>query len=154
MKIIHGSPGFGSEMTEKQLMEFLSRKLNLQLGTIDEHNHPNIHPVWFLSYDKKLYIETAKNAKKLQNLRRNNIAYFCIDDETVPYKGVRGKGYVKIHEDLNFTAPIAEKIMIKYTGGTENEVASILLGAVKEGKSVILEIQPKYYSTWDHSKIQ
>lgn len=151
MKIIHGSPGFGSEMTEEQLREFLSRKLNLQLGTVDEHDHPNIHPVWFLSNANKLYIETAKNSKKLQNLRKNNIAYFCIDDENPPYKGVRGKGYVKIHDDQNFIVPVAEKIIIKYTGGTDNEITTMLLGAVKEGKSVILEIQPKYYSTWDHS---
>ena len=40
--------------------------------------------------------------------------YFCIDDQNPPYKGVRGKGSVRIYEDVNFNTPIVEKILIKY----------------------------------------
>jgi len=76
----------------------------------------------------------------------------CIDDPTPPYKGVRGKGGVKIHEDIKFNVPIAEKIMVKYLGSTEHPMAQSLLNMQKGGQSVILEISPKYYSTWDYSK--
>jgi hypothetical protein len=41
--------------------------------------------------------------------------------------------------------------MIKYTGDLENKVAKILMDGVKAGQSAILEINPLYYSTWDHS---
>ena len=41
--------------------------------------------------------------------------------------------------------------MIKYTGSTDNQIAKFLLDGVRNGFSVILEINPKYYSTWDHS---
>jgi len=35
MKIVHGSPGFGSMLTEEQTVEFLiDKKLNLLLGTV------------------------------------------------------------------------------------------------------------------------
>src|SRR5215207_3809871 len=77
---------------------------------------------------------------------------FCIDDPNFPYKGVRGKGSVKIHEDINFNVPIAEKIMVKYLGNIEHPMAQALLDMQKKGQSVILEISPKYFSTWDDSK--
>ena len=152
MKIVHGSPGFGSAMTQSQVDDFLTnKKLNLLLGTIDDKGEPNVHPVWYLYHEGKLYVETAKTAKKAQNIRNKNSVYFCIDDETIPYKGVRGKGDVRISEDIQSNIPIAEKIMIKYTGDLENEVAKFLMDGVKQGLSVLLEINPKYFSTWDHS---
>jgi len=152
MKIVHGSPGFGSLLTEPQTIDFLSNsKLNLLLGTVDRNGEPNVHPVWYLFQDGKLYIETGKNSKKIQNIRQKNIVYFCVDDENMPYKGVRGKGEARISEDIKSNIPIAEKIMLKYTGSLDNEIAKMLMDGVKEGLSAILEITPKYYSTWDHS---
>ncbi|MGB8778800.1 MAG: pyridoxamine 5'-phosphate oxidase family protein, partial [Nitrososphaeraceae archaeon] len=82
----------------------------------------------------------------------NKNVYFCIDDPNPPYKGVRGKGSVIIHEDVNFNVPITEMIMIKYLGKLEHPMAQALLDMQKKGKSVILEINPKYYSTWDYGK--
>jgi len=152
MKIVHGSPGFGSVLTEQQVIDFLSsKKLNLLLGTVDSKGEPNVHPVWFLYQNGKLFIETSKTSNKVKNIRLKNNVYFCIDDETIPYKGVRGKGQARISEDIEFNLPIAEKIMLKYTGSLDNEIAKILLDGVKNGLSAILEISPKYYSTWDHS---
>ena len=152
MKIVHASPGFGSKFSEEQTLDFLSKgKLNLLLGTIDEKDEPNVHPVWYLFENEKFYIETSKTSKKANNARKKNIVYFCIDDEKMPYKGVRGKGTVRISEDINANIPIAKKIMIKYTGNLDNEVAKFLMNAVKNGFSVLLEITPKYFATWDHS---
>jgi len=152
LKIVHASPGFGSKFTEAQTIDFLSKgKLNLLLGTIDDKEEPNVHPVWYLYENGKLYIETAKTAKKISNIKKKNTIYFCIDDEKMPYKGVRGKGTVRISEDTKANIPIAEKIMIKYTGNLDNQVAKILMDGVKKGFSVLLEITPKYFATWDHS---
>ena len=152
MKIVHASPGFGSALTEDQVVDFLSKsKLNLLLGTIDEKGEPNVHPVWYLYQNGKLYVETAKTSKKVKNIRSKNTVYFCVDDENMPYKGVRGKCTVQISEDIEANIPIAEKIMIKYTGNLDNEVAKFLMDGVKNGFSVLLEISPKYYATWDHS---
>jgi len=151
MNIVHGSPGFGSKMTEGQVLEFLKTKLNLLLGTIDTSGQPYVHPVWFFYEDGKFFIETSKTGKKVQNIQNSNNVYFCVDDETIPYKGVRGKGTALIHDEVNHNLPIAERIMIKYTGSTDNQIAKFLLDGVRNGFSVILEINPKYYSTWDHS---
>ena len=60
---------------------------------------------------------------------------------------------MKIYEDINFNVPIAEKIHIKYLGSLENPISKSLMDAVKKGQSVVLEISPRYYSTWDYSKV-
>ena len=152
MKITHASPGIGSALSESQVNEFLTNsKLNLLLGTLDEKGEPNVHPVWYLYENGNLYVETSKTAKKAQNVRNKNTVYFCIDDEKIPYKGVRGKALATIIKEVPKMLPIAEKIMVKYTGSLENNVAKFLLDGVRSGSSVLLELEPKYFATWDHS---
>jgi len=155
MKILNAAPTMSLPLTEQELVDFLTNsKLNAHLGTLDEKQEPNIHPAWFY-YDRlnnKLYIETSKSSKKMSNIRKNKTVYFCIDEPNIPYKGVRGKGKVTIHEDIDFNVPIAEKILIKHLGDIEHPMAKLLLSYIKKGESSILEIIPDYYSTWDNSK--
>ncbi len=155
MRILNASPSFGSPLTEQEIKDFLTNsKLNVHLGTVDEKQEPNIHPIWYYfdSLSNKLYVETSKDSKKISNIRKNNTVYFCIDEPNPPYKGVRGKGEVAIHEDIDFNLPIAEKIMVRYLGDLEHPMAKSLLSYMKKGDSVMLEITPEYYSTWDYSK--
>ena len=155
-KILNASPGFGEPLSEQGVKEFLSSKvLNVHVGTVDEYGHANIHPAWYY-YDSskdKIYVETGKQSKKTGNLKRNNVIYFCIDEQNPPYRGVRGKGTVKIYDDINFNVPIAEKIHIRYLGSLENPISKSLLDMMRAGQSIVLEITPKYYSTWDYSKV-
>ncbi len=133
-------------LTEQEIKDFLTNSiLNLHLGTIDEKQEPNIHPTWYYfdSLNNKLYVETSKSSKKMSNIRKNKTIYFCIDEPTLPYKGVRGKGNVIIHEDIDFNVPIAERIMIKYLGDVEHPMAKLLLSYMKKGDSAILEITPR-----------
>ena len=122
MKIVAATSEIPS-MTREEAETFLESKLNLQIATIDEQGEPNIQPVWFY-YDKnteKLMITTSKSAKKTRNLRNKPTVYFSIDDENLPYKGVKGKGIVTI---------------------------------VEEPGKVVIEISPKFFSTWDYGKTQ
>jgi general stress protein 26 len=155
LKIINADPVFGTPLSEQETRDFLTtRILNVHLGTVDEKGHANIHPVGYY-YDTskdKMYVQTSKQSRKIYNLRKNEMIYFCIDDPNPPYKGVRGKGSVKIHEDVNFNLPIIEKILLRYLGNLEDPMAQALLEMQKKGESVVLEITPKYYSTWDYSK--
>jgi general stress protein 26 len=155
MRILNTSPGFGTQLTEEEIKNLLGNsKLNLNNGTIDNKGDPNIHPTWYYfdATNNKFYIETYKGSKKIENLKIKNIVYYCVDDPNPPYKGVRGKGKVKIHADINQNIPIAEKIMVKYLGSLSHPMATPLMGSVKDGNSVILEITPSYYSTWDYSE--
>lgn len=154
MKILNASePGFGSSMTEGEVREFLfNSKLFARLGTIDEKGDPNVHPIWYYFNNDKIYFETGKDSKKVRNVRRRNNIYFCIDDTNPPYKGVRGKGTAIISEDISSNISIAEKILVKYTGNLDNNMAKFLMGSIKKGESIIIEIIPHFYATWDHGK--
>ena len=155
MRILNASPGFGPQLTVEEIKNFLGNsKLNIHIGTTDNKGDPNIHPTWYYfdATTNKFYIETFKRSKKTENLNGKNIVYYCVDDPNPPYKGVRGKGKVKIHEDINHNIPIAEKIMVRYLGSLAHPMATSLMVSVKDGDSVILEITPSYYSTWDYSK--
>jgi general stress protein 26 len=155
LKILDASPGYGEPLNEKDTKDFLTTKvLNIHLGTVDGKGHANIHPAWYYydSSKEKIYVETGKQSKKMENLSRNPTIYFCIDDPNPPYKGVRGKGSIKVHEDINFNILIAQKIHLRYFGNLEHPIARGLVDAIKNGQSIVLEISPMYYSTWDYSK--
>ncbi|HJT83052.1 MAG TPA: pyridoxamine 5'-phosphate oxidase family protein [Nitrososphaeraceae archaeon] len=153
MKIITATtetPG----MTKKEIERFLGTKLMLQMSTIDEKGEPNIQPVWFY-YDtnrEKLLVTTAKISKKTKNLRKKPILYFSIDDENFPYKGVKGKGSVDIIEDPDRTVIEGEKISLKYLGTLEHPIAKMITEHSKKGDNVVIEINPKFFSTWDYGK--
>ena len=155
MKIISAISGTPS-MSEVEVGRFLESKLNLQFGTIDEEGDPNIQPVWF-DYDKekeKLMLITPKAAKKVRNLRSNPNVYFSIDDENYPYKGVKGKGIATIIEDPIKTVPEAEKMNIKYLGTLDHPIPKMILESAQKGSHIVIEIDPKFFSTWDFAKMQ
>ena len=147
-------------MTREEADSFLESKLNLQIATIDEKGEPNIQPVWFY-YDKdqgKLFITTSKLAKKAQNLRRKSTIYFSIDyenyDGNIPPKGVKGKGTATIVEDPDRIIPQADRISMKYLGTLDHPVAKMITDSARKGEVVLVEISPKFFSTWDYSKMQ
>lgn len=155
LKILNASPGFGAPLTEQEIKDFLTTKvLMLHLGTVDEKGHANIHPVayHYNQSNNKFYILTEKESKKVHNLKSNEMIYFCVDDPSPPYIGVRGKGTVIISEDLEFNISIMEKVIPRYGGKLEDPTSKALLEELKKGEAVVLEIDPNYYSSWDYSK--
>jgi PPOX class probable F420-dependent enzyme len=153
MKILAATSEIPS-MTREEAETFLESKLNLQIATIDEQGEPNIQPVWFY-YDKnteKLIITTSKSAKKTRNLRNKPSVYFSIDDENLPYKGVKGKGIVTIVEDPDRVVTQADRISMKYLGTLDHPIAKMITDSSKKGEVVVIEISPKFFSTWDYGK--
>jgi hypothetical protein len=102
----------------------------------------------------KIYIATPKKSKKISNLRVKSIVSYCIDDPNPPYKGVRGKGRVKIHEeDINHNMAIVKKLIMSRSGSLEDPMSKWLLSETEKGNEGILKITPSYYSTWDFSRM-
>lgn len=155
MKIISAIIGSPS-MSKEEVDTFLENKLNLQIGTIDDEGDSNIHPVWF-NYDKdreKFLIITPKATKKIKNLKNRPNVYFSIDDTSFPYKGVKGKGIATIVEDPTRTVPEAKKIYMKYLGTLDHPLPRTILDSVQKGNHVIIEIVPKFFSTWDFAQMR
>ena len=154
MKIINAYPGSPNEpMTEEEVKNFMANNDNdllIRIGLIDEKGEPNVVPLayYFDELSDKIYINTLKTTKKVLSLRKNNIIAYCIDDPKFPFKGVRGKATAIIHEDVNHNIPIAKKFIMKNIGSLDNPIAKWLLTEMENGNEVILEITPRYYSTW------
>ena len=127
----------------------------MQLGTIDDEGDPNIGPVWFNYYKsrEKLLILTPKTSKKINNIRKRATIYFSIDDANFPYKGVKGKGIAIIVENPSMTIPEAKKIYMKYLGTLDHPIPNMILESVQKGNHLIIEIDPKFFSTWDFGKM-
>jgi nitroimidazol reductase NimA-like FMN-containing flavoprotein (pyridoxamine 5'-phosphate oxidase superfamily) len=155
VKVLSAKDPLAGPMTEKESKDFLENKdLTIHIGTVDEKGEPNVTPTeyYFDRDSDKIYITTQKNSKKVDNLRRKNTIYFCVDDPTPPYKGVRGKARVKINEDISHNLSITKKLVMKNTGSLEDPIAKWLLSETENENEVILQISPNYYSTWDYSK--
>jgi nitroimidazol reductase NimA-like FMN-containing flavoprotein (pyridoxamine 5'-phosphate oxidase superfamily) len=149
MKIFNGAPGLSPKMSEHQVTTFLcSGKMNLQFGSIDEKNEPNIHPVWFIYENERFYFATEVKSKKIQNIKQNKNVYFSVANEVEPFIGVRGKGESQILEDKSQNYEIGKKIISKYLGNKESRLAKEVMDEIKEGLEVIVEIKPQYFSAW------
>ena len=158
MKILDASePKFGRPMTEDEVRDFLvNSKKNVHISTLDEKGEPNIHPTWYYfdNNDDKLYIESGKESKKTRNLRRNSIVYYCIDDDKIPYKGVRGKGTVRISDDVDYNLSKVERIVVKYLGSVGDHMSQTIISSIRNKEAIIMEVTPKFYATWDHGKVK
>ena len=158
MKILDASePEFGGPMTEDEVRDFLvNSNKNVHISTLDEKGEPNIHPTWYYfdNSNDKLYIESGKESKKTRNLRNNNIIYYCIDDDNIPYKGVRGKGTVRISDDVDYNLSKVERIVVRYLSSIEHPISRTIISSIRNKDAIIIEITPKFYATWDHGKVK
>ena len=153
MKVIGAIAGT-PPMSKEEIDAFLQKNLILQIGTIDKKGDPNLLPIWF-NYDKsrgKLLILTLKTSKKIHNVRKKATIYFSIDEQNFPYRVVKGKDIATIIEDPFTTLAEAKKIYIKYLGTLDHPIPKMILDSVKKGNHVIIEIDPKFFSTWDFGK--
>jgi len=114
MKIINTYSGMGEPMTEDEVKSFMTNNDNnllIRLGIIDEKGEPNVAPfAYYYDDSNSIYFTTRVTTKKVSSLRRRNIVGYCIDDPNPPFKGVRGKGIIKIHEGVTYNITIAKTI--------------------------------------------
>ena len=59
-------------------------KIPMRLATIGGDGSPVIYPVWYDYAKDRLYLFSRKNARKMEDIVRNNTVYFSIDTETFP----------------------------------------------------------------------
>ncbi|MPZ07727.1 MAG: hypothetical protein GEU26_15165 [Nitrososphaeraceae archaeon] len=154
VRIINADPEIGSSMTEDEVKDYMIKRTILHIGIVDNKGESNVAPVgyYFDSDSNKIYITTHKNSKKVRNLSNKKIISFYVDDPNPPYKGVRGKGEVRVHEEINHNRLIAEKLLMRSLGSLEHPTSKWLLGEIEKGNEVVLEVSPLYYSTWDYGK--
>jgi len=153
-------------MDQSEIDIFLARsKTPLRLGTTNSKGEPNIHPVWYHYATNKLYFMSYKDAVKVRNLKHNktvyfsvdtdampNTVYFSVDTDAMPNTGVKGRGTAIIIKDAGKALSLSEKIVAKYLGDLNSNIAKNMVDEVIKGSEVLVEITPHYFSTWDYAK--
>ena len=61
---------------------------------------------------------------------------------------------MSISEDVGRNMPIVEKINLKYLGTLDHPLAQMLIENARNGTSILLELTPKFFSTWNFAKAQ
>ena len=140
-------------MDQSEIDTFLaSSKTPLRLGTTNSKGEPNIHPVWYHYATNKFYFMSYKDAVKVRNLKHNKTVYFSVDTDAMPNTGVKGRGTAIIVKDTGKALSLSEKIVAKYLGDLNSNIAKNMVDEVSKGSEVLVEITPHYFSTWDYAK--
>lgn len=148
MRIIHGTPQVGRALTAREIEDLLARGAhNLQLGTVDRTGEANIHTVWFVYENGRIYVTTETESRKAQNIARTGAAYFAVD-AAPELMGVRGKARARIVRDVGFNVSVSERIILKYARSLDGRLAREILAEVESGAEIVLELEPRFYSSW------
>lgn len=57
-------------------------------------------------------------------------------------------------EDPKRIVPKGDKISLKYLGSLDHPIAKMISDLSEKGEVVLVEISPKFFSTWDYGKMQ
>jgi len=57
-------------------------------------------------------------------------------------------------EDPKIVIPLGDRISLKYLGTLDHPIAKMISEDSKKGEVVLIEISPKFFSTWDYGKMQ
>jgi PPOX class probable F420-dependent enzyme len=79
--------------------ELINRPVLANVATVDDHDHPQLTPVWIDLEDGELVFNTAKGRAKERNLARNPSVAVSVVDPDDPYNVVVVRGTVEPTEE-------------------------------------------------------
>jgi len=127
---------------EKYLHE---TKIPLRLSTTTASGWPLVLSLWYLFEDGALYCATPKGAKVVDYLKRDPRCGYEVAADKPPYCGVRGRALASIEEDRGLE--ILERLLIRYIGGVDNQLAQGLL--TRPGPEVAIRLEPQSSYSWN-----
>lgn len=131
-----------SPATEKYLREI---RIPIRLACVTESDWPMTVSLWYLYEDGKLYCATQASSKIVAYLRHEPRCAFEVSADEPPYCGVRGQAMATIDEKSG--ADLLERLLRRYLGGTNNQLAETLLA--KRESEVAIVLEPANMFTWD-----
>lgn len=132
-----------------QWERFLQGRRVAVLGTIGEDGTPVLTPIWYLYWDGRLLMRTAKESVKARNIRRDPRVTVCVQDERPPYASVTIHGRATIEPEIpGLDGDIAHRYLGKMAGDAYLRVAA---ENVQQGGEVTLAVTPERVLTQDFS---
>ena len=123
-------------------------RIPIRLACATNSGWPMVASLWFIHQDGLLYCATQESARVVAYLRNDARCAFEIAEDRPPYCGIRGQARARIDEELG--PQILKKLLVRYLGDTNNDLASNLLA--KSATEVAIVLEPIRIYTWDFSE--
>ncbi|HUV29313.1 MAG: hypothetical protein WA997_02970 [Anaerolineales bacterium] len=129
-----------------EVQEYLERvRIPIRLACKTNGGWPALISLWYLYQDGLLYCATQESAKIISYIEYDNRCAFEVAADEPPYCGIRGQARARIDDDLG--AEILEKLLVRYHGNTQSELAKNLIA--KSDTEVAIVLEPLRIYTWD-----
>lgn len=106
---------------------------------------PLIVPVWYEYADGRLWSCSPEDSLLVRSLRAHPAIAFDVSTNDVPYRGVRGRG-TAVCEKAEDSRQL-ERLLGRYLGGVNNNLAIWLLGRSEDEALIGIEID--WITSWD-----
>ena len=127
--------------------EFLgAAQIPVRLGCHTPSGDPWIVSLWF-RWDGAVHCATSADADLVSFLEADDYVSFEVSTNDPPYAGVRGRGTASVEPDVD--KRLLRRLFERYLGGTDNDLADVLLRPERE--EVHVRIEPDRLHTWDFS---
>jgi nitroimidazol reductase NimA-like FMN-containing flavoprotein (pyridoxamine 5'-phosphate oxidase superfamily) len=138
----------GKNLITEEIAKYLSEiKIPIRLACITDAGWPLVTSLWFVFMNNKLYCATQRTAKVIEFLSQNPRCGFEVASDQPPYRGVRGKGRVKLSEEMG--PKVLRTLMERYHIRKDSTLGKFLLSNLNN--EIAIEIEPISIFRWDYS---
>jgi hypothetical protein len=123
----------------------MESRIPLRLACNGTLGHPVIASLWFLPMEGSLWCATQGTASVARLLRADSRCAFEVAAETMPYRGVRGRGLASLHEGRG--EEVLRLLVERYLDGPASPLADWLLSRADD--EVAIAVQPATFLSWD-----
>lgn len=123
-------------------------RIPLRLACVTGAGWPLVLSLWYLYEEGALYCATLDRARVVAYLRQEPRCAFEVAADHPPYCGVRGQATARI--DPGRGEEILRRLLKRYLGGTESDLARWLLSRAAQEVAIVLT--PVTLTTWDYTK--
>ena len=131
-------------MDHDELKNFLTANKMMCLGSVDSDLGPHTVPVAFMYDDGRIYVSTARQSRKVHNIKGNESVAFAVEDAS-RLKAVVGNGSARIVPSGGSYDELMKKLVIYLVGSLEHPYAKVMM----KPDRVILEITPTHLKGWE-----
>ncbi len=134
-------------MKPDEVESFLHQPQIAVLTTVGPDSTPLPTPIWYDYRDGKFFMTTGKKSQKVKNMRANPRVSLCIDERTMPYKGVIAVGTATISDQ-----DVAETMYQIFGRYVPEAVAKRLADSyLGQQPQVVISVSPLKFISWDYS---
>jgi hypothetical protein len=132
-----------------QIQAFLQDvRVPIRIACNGTAGHPLLASLWFVPLDDRLWCATQRSASVATRLARDPRCAFEVSLEAPPYRGVRGQGVARLHDERG--EQILSVLIERYLGDTSPKLAAFLLARARNETAIAVE--PETLVSWDFSE--